>query len=176
MSKVRIPVLGGNLIGVFGCAFAIWLITSAPDINEVSLRFLLYLVAWGSLAFFPHCLTHFIVGRMVGIRFSNYSVGRSAIAKLRIPLVSAIASRAPLLTLKIEKSSLGSSSRGRRAVMFASGAAASMILPFFVAVASFWHLPLHLSLLLFVLSAANLTFDFYYSPKAGDISRIMTPY
>ncbi len=56
--------------------------------------------------------------------------------------------------------------------MFASGAAVSMILPFLVAVVSLRHLPLDLSLVLFVVSVSNLGFDLYYSPKAGDLSRI----
>lgn len=173
MAKRRIPLRWGNLIEILGCGFAAGLLVIAPDINEVLLRFLLYLMAWGSFVFFPHCLAHFVVGRTVGIQFSNYSSGRSSISKLHMPVISAMATRAPLLTLHIEKASLNASSRGRRAVMFASGAAASMIFPFFVAVASLPHLPSSLSLILFVLSSVNLAFDFYYSPKAGDLSRII---
>jgi hypothetical protein len=56
-------------------------------------------------------------------------------------------------------------------MMFASGAVASMILPFVPAILSFGRLPLSLSVLLLLISVGNLVFDLFYSPKAGDISR-----
>jgi hypothetical protein len=89
-----------------------------------------------------------------------------------MPLISGLASKVPVLTIRIERSSLQLASRGRRAVMFASGAAISMIMPFFAAVASVGHLPMSMSLFLFAISIGNFVFDFYYSPRAGDISRI----
>jgi hypothetical protein len=169
---MKIPLAIGNLAEIIGTIFALYLIYAAADISQITLRFLFYLISWGSLVFFPHCLVHFIVGRLVGIRFTNYSFGRSAIGRLRIPLVSVLASKAPVLTLKVHHESLKSASRGARAVMFASGAVTSMVLPFFAAVASLGHLPLSLTVLLMVFTAANLAFDIYYSPRAGDISRI----
>ena len=174
MTRIKIPLGIGNLIEVLGTGFALYLIYAASEISDVTFRFLLYLVSWGCLVFFPHCLAHFIVGRLVGIRFTNYAIGKSGIAKIRMPFISAIASKAPLLTVKVDRTSLNAASRGGRAVMFASGAATSMVLPFFAAVASFGHLPMPLTAFLIVLAAANLAFDLYYSPKAGDISRIRT--
>jgi hypothetical protein len=105
---------------------------------------------------------------------NSFSRGKSGIAKIRMPLISAIASKVPLLTVNVDRTSLRSASRGGRAVMFASGAATSMVLPFFAAAASFGRLPMSLTVFLIILSAANLAFDLYYSPKAGDISRIRT--
>lgn len=174
MTQVKIPLAIGNLFEVVGTALALYLINTAPDIIDIPLRFVFYLISWGCLVFFPHCLAHFMVGRLVGIRFTNYTLGRSAIARLRMPLLSALAAKCPLLTLKVDRTSLKSASRGGRAVMFTSGAAASMILPFFAAAASFGHLPLSLAMFLIVLSAGNLALDLYYSPKAEDISRIRT--
>jgi hypothetical protein len=161
----------GNTVEILGIAFALYLILIAPDFPGVLLRFLIYVVAWGCLVFFPHCLTHFIVGRVVGVRFRYYFLGNSAVTKLKLRFLSTIASRLPVLTLKVDQVSLRSVSRGGRVAMFASGAAASMILPFLAAVASLHRVPLMLSLILLLLSAGNITFDLYYSPKAGDISR-----
>ena len=175
MTQTKIPLAIGNLIEILGTSFAFYLIYAASDIGAVAVRFLFYLLSWMCLVFFPHCLTHFIVGRLVGIRFTHYSLGKSGVARLRMPFVSAIASKAPLLTLRVDRTSLSSASRGGRAVMFASGATASMIMPFYAAVASLQHLPIPLIIFLIVLSVANLIFDFYYSPRAGDISRIRSP-
>ncbi len=168
---MKIPVLLGNTIEVLGTIFALYLILTAPDVPDTFLRFILYLISWGCLVFFPHDLAHFIVGRLVGVRFSYYFLGKSSVTKLKMPLLGAIAARVPVPTLKIERCSLRSVSRGGRTAMFASGAVASMILPFFAATASIGHISMPLSAALLLISLANVGFDIYYSPKVGDISR-----
>jgi len=168
---MRIPLLVGNIVEVAGVLFALYLISFALGVPNSPLKFLVYLVAWVCLLFFPHGLAHYIVGRLVGIGFQYYYLSRSSVYKLKLPFARAIASRSVVLTLKVDQHSLQTASVGSRAVMFSSGAVASMILPFFAAAASLGHLPMNLSAILLLLSAANLAFDLYYSPKAGDISR-----
>lgn len=174
MERIKIPLVLGNGIEVMGILVAISLVVVAPDINSVLLKFLAYLVSWTCLVFFPHCLAHFVTGRLVGVRFTHYLVSRSPVAKLKLPIISEVMSKIPILGLKIDRRSLKSVSRSARAVMFASGAAASMILPFFVVVASLGRLPSTSSGVLLLLSIANLVLDLYYSPKAGDLSRIQS--
>lgn len=171
LAKRRISLLFGNLIEVAGVLFGISLIALAPTVPSMPLAFLLYLMAWSCLLFFPHGLVHFIVGVLVGVRFRGYSFGRSSISKLRMGFLSVFASKLVVLTLRVDQASLRSVSPLRRSMMFSSGAVASMILPFLAAAASIGHLPLALSTLLLLISVANLAFDLYYSPKAGDISR-----
>jgi hypothetical protein len=168
---MRIPLLVGNIVEVVGVLFGLYLISFAFDVPSILLRFLVYLVAWGCLLFFPHGLTHYIIGRLVGISFQYYYLGRSSVYKLKLPFVRTLASRAVVLTLKVDQRSLRSASPGSRAVMFCSGAVASMVLPFFAAVTSLGSLPMNLTAILLLLSAANLVFDLYYSPKASDIAR-----
>ena len=171
MTKHKIPLGLGNCVEVLGVLLAIYLLVLAADTSNLYLRFFMYLISWGCFLFFPHCLAHFLVGSTVGVRFKYYYLGRSGVSKLRLPVVSLLAARAPVLTLVVDLKSMSAVSPGRRAVMYASGAAASMILPFIVVAASFPHLPLPLTAVFVLLSVANLTFDLYYSPKAGDISR-----
>lgn len=172
MTRLKIPLAIGNSVEILGVAAGVYLLVVAPDISSVPLRFLVYLISWGCMVFFPHCLAHFVTGRLVGVRFNYYLLTRSPVVKLKLPLISTVASTLPILGLRIDRSSLGSVGRGARAVMFASGAAASMIFPFFPVAASIGSLPVILSGVLFVLSAANVLFGLYYSPKLGDISRI----
>lgn len=171
LAKRRISLLLGNLIEIAGVLFGISLIALAPAVPTIPLAFLLYLMAWSCLLFFPHGLAHFIVGVLVGVRFRDYSFGRSSISKLRMGFLSVFASKLVVLTLRVDQASLRSVSPLRRSMMFSSGAVASMILPFFAATASIGHLPSALSTLLLLISVANFAFDLYYSPKAGDISR-----
>ncbi len=171
LAKRRIPLLLGNLIEVAGVLFGISLIGLAPAVPVIPLAFLLYLAAWFCLLFFPHGLTHYLVGVLVGVRFRHYSFSKSAVSKLRMRSLRVLASKLVVLTLRVDQASLRSISPLRRSIMFSSGAVASMVLPFLAATASFGHLPLSLSILLLLISVVNLAFDFYYSPRAGDISR-----
>jgi hypothetical protein len=172
LSPNRIPLLLGNAIEILGIAVAISVIVVAPDISSLPLRFLTYLFAWVCLLFFPHCLSHYVTGRLVGVRFTHYLVSNSPVAKLGLPVISRVTAKIPMLGVRADQRSLKLVSRGVRVVMFTSGAAASMIFPFFAAVASLGRLPSLLSGLLLLLSVGNVAFDLYYSPRAGDISRI----
>jgi hypothetical protein len=170
----RIPLAAGNLVESVGMLLGFFLILLAPGARPVSLSFLLYLVAWFCMLFFPHCLTHYVVGRLLGVKFRFYTLTKSSVSKLGNPLFEILASKALVLSLKVDRESLRSVSGRRLAVMFASGAVASMSLPFLVPFASLQNLPILYSFSLFALSAANLAFDLYYSPKAGDISRAVS--
>lgn len=171
LPKFKIPTIIGNIIEVLGSLAAFYLLLIAAYQYSMGLSLLLYLIALGCLVFFPHCLAHFVVGRLVGIRFRYYLLGKSSVSRLNLPLLSTLASRVPVLTLKIDRASLNSASRGKRAVVFISGAAASIILPFIVPMVSIGHAPILVSGILFLTALANAAFDLYYSPRAGDISR-----
>ena len=173
MSK-RIPLAAGNLVELVGLLLGFVLIVLAPLVRPILLSFLLYLIAWFCMLFFPHCLTHYVVGRILGIRFRFYTLTKSSVYKLGNPVFAAIASKPMVLSLKVERESLRSASGRRLAVMFASGAIASMTLPFLVPFSSLRNLPILYSASLFALSIANMVFDLYYSPKAGDISRAVS--
>ena len=174
MAKTRIPTMVGNLVEVAGILFAVYLILIVPEVTSLLLKLTMYLVAWVCFLFFPHSLTHYLVGMLVGVRFRYYSFGKSSVYKLGIPFLSMIASKSPVFTLRVDRGSLQLVSRGGRIAMFSSAAVASMVFPFFVAFASFRDLPMVFSVFLILLSAANLLFDSYFSPKAGDISRAIS--
>jgi len=167
-----IPVLIGNIIGIVGSCFAGCLIYSAPNLSTALMRFVLYLVSIGCLIFFPHCLAHYVVGSLVGVHFRYYLVRSSTIEKLGIPFVSDMASKLPVLSLQIDHASMARVSVEARSAMYASGALCSTFLPFVVVFASLNELPISLSLILLVFCFGNLLFELYYSPKAGDFSRI----
>lgn len=174
MVKRRIPTAVGNLVEVAGILFALYILVIAPNITPILLKLILYLIAWCSLLFFPHSLTHYAVGRLIGVRFRYYSLGKSSVHKLKIPMLSTIAAKSIVLTLNVEHESLQSVGRAGRIAMFSSGAVASMVFPFLVAAASFRDLPVMFSVLFLLISTANLMFDLYFSPKAGDISRAIS--
>jgi hypothetical protein len=174
MAKLRIPTAAGNLVEVAGILTAAYILAIAPKYNNVPLKLVLYLIAWGCLLFFPHSLAHYVVGTLVGVRFRYYSIGKSSAYKLKAPVLSTIASKSVVLTLHVERSQLGSVARGRLVAMFCSGAAASMVFPFVAVLASFGNLPAMFSVLLLLISIGNVIFDLYFSPMVGDVSRAIS--
>jgi hypothetical protein len=132
---------------------------------------LFVLAAWFCLWFFSHDLAHHIVGRIVGVGFRYYFLGRSSITKLDLPIASNLLRVVPVLGLKIDKSSLNSISPNRIRAMYASGAVSSMFLPWIVIPIGF-SVGLLFGILLTLLTVANDVFTLYFSPQVGDIHQV----
>jgi hypothetical protein len=164
----RLSLAQGASLCIFGVLVGLALIVVVPSIRLFPVDALLVLVAWFCLWFFSHDLAHHIVGRVVGVRFRYYFLGRSAITKLSLPIVSNLLRVVPVLGLKIERSSLKSVSANRARAMYASGVLFSMFLPWVVIPAGF-AVGLLVGILLALLTVANDVFTLYFSPRVGDL-------
>src|SRR5712692_8079304 len=155
-------------IGGLGAGLVAWQLAS----NEypISIRILLLLFAWFTLWFFSHDLTHHIMGSLVGIRFRYYFLGRSAIRKLKLPLLPRLMNKIPVLVLKIDSKSMAQATVRARKWMHASGAIVSISLPWIIIPESF-SLGTIWGLLFVALVLGNDIFTLYFSPKTGDLFR-----
>jgi hypothetical protein len=145
------------------------LLFAAPRIRLfLPLDVLFILVAWFCFWFFSHDLAHHIVGRIVGVSFRYYFLGRSAITKMSLPIASHLLRAVPVLGLKIDKSSLSSISQNKVCTMYASGAVSSMLLPWLV-IPTAYAVGLPVGILLTLLTLANDVFTLYFSPQVGDL-------
>jgi hypothetical protein len=153
---------------VFGVLVGLALLIVAPRIRLFPVNALLVLVAWFFLWFFSHDLAHHVVGRIVGVTFRYYFLGRSAIIKLGLPVVSSAMRLIPVLGLKIDKPSLNSISPKRVRAMYASGAVSSMFLPW-LAIPAGYAVSLPLGILITILTLANDVFTLYFSVQVGDL-------
>ncbi len=160
---------GGLCLGVIA-----WLAAFTPGLRP-SVRILLLLFTWFTLWFFSHDLTHHIVGRIMGIKFQYYFLGRSGITKLKLPLIFRLMEHVPVLVLKIDKSSLGNVSVAARRWMHTSGAITSMVLPLLVLPTSYSLGPTWVGVLFTILAVGNDLFTLYFSPKSGDLFRAKMP-
>src|SRR5437016_8313818 len=91
------------------------------------------LLAQGIILYAVHCPSHYVVGRMVGIRFSGLVVGRSALRKSTSRVVRLIGERAVTPVLIVDRGSFARVSPLRRKAMFYSGVRDSTTAPFLVA-------------------------------------------
>lgn len=163
----RLSLAQGASLCAFGLLVGLALLVVAPRIRLFPINALFVLVAWFCLWFFPHDLAHHIVGRICGITFRYYFLGRSAIVKLDLPIVSNAMRRVPVLGLKIDKPSLNSVSPNRVRAMYASGAVSSMFLPW-LAIPVGFSVSLPLGILITILTLANDVFTLYFSVQVGD--------
>lgn len=171
-NRSKIPLWLGNSIEVAGLLFgflSLYLVEFTP--NPIQ-KFLFLLVSWFCFWFFSHCLAHFVVGKILGVNFLYYFLGPSALVKLNLPVASFFLRRFPVLGIKIDRRSLRNVSRWKRALVFASGAFASMISP---TITLFYSLNLEIWISGFIIfiTAANIAFTLYFSTKVGDLRKAM---
>ncbi len=155
--------IAGIAVGIFS-----WQLSSLE--NALLIRIFLLLFAWFALWFFSHDLAHHITGELVGVKFRYYYLGRSAIRKLKLPLVPRLMNRIPVLVLKVDLESLLHVSPRAQRLMYASGATVSMSLPWLIIPESFTLGPVW-GLLFLALVVGNDLLTLYFSPKTGDLFR-----
>ena len=161
---LKLSVGAGNVLTLGLLALGLALTALSPG-NPV-----IALAAWVLLGVGSHCPAHYLVGRICGISFTHYVIAPSALARMRVPLVSGLAARSLLPGLRIDKRSLRKA--GRRCVYatLAAGAAASMSVPWAVTLVQlaagdpYWSLTAGLQVF-------RIVFTMYFSPRGGDLYR-----
>jgi hypothetical protein len=156
--KLRVPVWAGNLLlgaGVIAGALAI---VVARTSHRATLAGVALVAAGAIWSVSTHSLAHWVVGRAVGIRFTDYFLGTS------FP---------PRPGLKIEYASYLRTEPSRRTMMHASGAIATKLAPF-VAL-GFWpgtDAPWWSAALLLALGLFQIITDVVFSVRSGDWKRV----
>jgi len=166
----RLSLMQGASLCVVGIMVGLLFLFAAPQVRPLSLGFFFLLGAWLCLWFFSHDLAHHVVGRVLGVGFRYYFFGRSAITKLRLPVVSELSSKIPVLGLKIDKHTLKSVSPNKARIMYASGAISSMLLPLLV-LPTAYVISTPVGILFTLLTLANSIFTIYFSSHVGDLHR-----
>lgn len=116
-----LSIFMGNLIqsvGIgLGCVF-LW-ISAQP--NSLLLRNTAMTGGYLLIYFTSHSSAHYVVGRLGGIKFTHYSIGRSAHASSYPPVIRQIFVRLPFFAVQTDRESLRSARPMARAFMFGAG-------------------------------------------------------
>lgn len=172
-SRRKINLWIGNTIEVIGILVGFMLLFSVDLIPPYLIKVSILLFSWFCFWYFPHCITHFIVGKTFNIDFLYYYIGRSSLIKLELPIISRILRFFPVLGIKIDRKSLRNVSKQRIAIMYISGALASMLCPLIPLTYSLTHLDHYATTLIGVLTFSNILFTIHFSSKVGDFSKAM---
>ncbi len=156
--RVRAPVWMGNAALTAGIAAGALAVVTALHSSSSSVAGLGLVVAAGLWSVAVHCPAHWLVGRMVGIRFRWYFVGGP------FP---------PRPGLKADMASYLRTPPERRAWMHASGALATKVAPF-VALAFYpaSHAPAWAAWVVLGLGAAQIATDVVFSTKSSDWMKV----
>ena len=124
------------------------------------------------LYFSCHAIAHWLVGRLVGIRFLHYTVGGTGNPEGWPPGLRWIFEHLPFFGVQTEKASMQSVSPKARAVMWAAGVTSSAVIP---TVAVFWawrsRVPGSRLFFLFAIFWAMGTLASNWTSRTGDFSK-----
>ena len=155
----RYPVWAGNAVLVGGVLAGIAAVVVAMEVSSSMLKGLALVAAGGIWAVSFHCLAHWLVGRLGGIRFTDYFVGGPP---------------PPRPGLKTDYASYVRAPAGHRAWMHASGALATKVAPFlplFVWSAS--GAPVWSAIMLLAIGAIQIVTDVLFSVRSSDWKKVL---
>jgi hypothetical protein len=116
----------GNAVQLCGLLGAVALARRAG--REGGSRGTRLMVASRLLSYFSeHAFTHWLVGRLVGIRFTGYGLHGTSHPRAYPPGARFFFSRLPLLSARVDRASLREASHTARAAMYAAGTVGTVI-------------------------------------------------
>jgi hypothetical protein len=131
----RLPIAAGNAIQIGGLIAAAAAIGMARSAHSRTTAVFEMLLGWLLLYFCCHALAHWLVGRILGIRFAFYTVGGTGNPEGWPAGVSWVFKHLPFLGVQTEKTSMQNARPMAKAVMWSAGVTASAIIP---TLGSFW--------------------------------------
>ena len=131
----RLSITVGNAVQAGGILAAYFALRISQSTHSSATAVVAMFLAWVLLYFSCHAIAHWLVGRVVGIRFLHYTVGGTANPEGWPPGLRWIFEHLPFLGVQTEKISIQRASPKARAVMWAAGVTSSAVIP---TLAMFW--------------------------------------
>lgn len=154
----QVSASAGTGILTAGTVAAVAALVVAETLENRMLRTLLLLGSFGALEITTHSLTHWVVGRLVGIRFTHYFVGGPP---------------PPRPGAKIDYASYLRTPPSHRALMHASGAVVTKLIPFaFIPVAVRLEAYRWVIYLLLAVGLFQILTDVLFSTKTSDWKKV----
>jgi hypothetical protein len=125
----RFSIVVGNILQVGGILAACFALRASRSASSTAIAVTAMLLAWILLYFCSHAIAHWLVGRIVGIRFLFYTVGGTGNPEGWPPGLRWIFEHLPFFGVQTEKRSMQNASPRARALMWSAGVTSSAILP-----------------------------------------------
>ena len=125
--RARLSITQGNTIQGVMLLVGIALLWLCVQPGNAVLRVIAMLIGYLLVYFSTHASAHWLIGRIVGIRFTHYTVGGSTHAASYPPGMRQVFERLPFFAVHTDKASFKSSSPMRKALMFGAGMTSSLL-------------------------------------------------
>lgn len=125
----RLSIAVGNAVQMGGIMAAYLALLVARSTSSILVSIAGMVLAWLLLYFSSHAIMHWLVGRLVGIRFQFYTVGGTGNPKGWPPGVRWVFMHLPFLGVQTEKVSMDLASPVAKALMWSAGVTGSAIIP-----------------------------------------------
>jgi hypothetical protein len=125
----RLSIAVGNSLQTGGILAACVALRASRSEGSTGVAVITMLLAWILLYFSSHAIAHWLVGRIVGIRFLFYTVGGTGNPKGWPPGVRWVFERLPFFGVQTERLSMQNVGPRARALMWSAGVTSSAIIP-----------------------------------------------
>jgi hypothetical protein len=125
----RLSITAGNILQGAGIlvAFASLRVSQLSESDAISIYAMF--LSWILLYFFSHAIAHWLVGRVLGIRFLYYTIGGTANPEGWPGGLRWIFEHLPFLGVQTEKLTMQASTPAVRALMWSAGVTSSAAIP-----------------------------------------------
>jgi hypothetical protein len=168
----RLSIAMGNTLQTAGIVAAYFALRASRSTHSTAVAAASMLLAWLLLYFSSHAIAHWLVGRLVEIRFLFYTVGGTGNPEGWPWGVRWIFEHLPFLGVQTDKISMQNVSPGAKAFMWSAGVTASAIIPTFAALWAWLSgVPWSGWFCLFALGWALGTLASNWTSRTGDYSK-----
>jgi hypothetical protein len=125
----RLSILAGNTLQIAGVAAASFALALARSTHSKPAAIATMIAAWLLLYFFCHGIAHWVVGRLLGIRFAFYTVGGTGNPEAYPTGLRWLFEHLPFFGVQTDKASMQQASPRAKAIMWSAGVTSSALVP-----------------------------------------------
>ena len=125
----RLSIATGNALQLAGIAAAFLALAAARLATSKAAAIIAMIAAWVLLYFFCHGIAHWLVGRLVGIRFSFYTIGGTGNPEGYPAGLRWVFEHLPFFGVQTDKASMQKASPTAKAIMWSAGVTSSAVVP-----------------------------------------------
>ena len=130
-----LSIMAGNAIQISGVVAACLALAAARSAHSTTDAVVAMVAGWVLLYFCCHAIAHWVVGRILGIRFAFYTVGGTGNPEGWPAGLRWLFEHLPFLGVQTEKASMQRASPIGKAVMWSAGVTSSAVVP---TLGAFW--------------------------------------
>jgi hypothetical protein len=168
----RLSIASGNALQLAGIAAACIALNASRSAHSTAAAVIAMIAGWTLLYFCCHAIAHWMLGRLLGIRFAYYTVGGTGNPQGWPAGLRWVFEHLPFLGVQTEKASMQAASPLAKAVMWSAGVTSSAVVP---TLGAFWAwrsgVPGSKLFFLFALGWAAGTLASNWTSRTGDYSK-----